>query len=149
MIVVPTLIRSAIQGITRSPFAARETQRLNPTRELFIIALGILRFHLHYSACMYDRLLVIAHKTLCCAVDVQRSSVRFLGSLVLNLWDCGGQDAFYENYFNSQRDHTFRDVAVLIYVFDAQSADIEVCCQTYSLDLHTLAHFGKQSITLA
>ncbi len=30
------------------------------------------------------------------------SHVRFLGNLVLNLWDCGGQDAFYESYFEMQ-----------------------------------------------
>lgn len=31
---------------------------------------------------------------------------------MLNLWDCGGQDVFYEAYFASQREHTFRNVAV-------------------------------------
>lgn len=44
---------------------------------------------------------------------------------MLNLWDCGGQDAFYENYFESQRDHIFRNVELLIYVFDIESAQIE------------------------
>lgn len=28
--------------------------------------------------------------TLCFTVDVEHSHVRFLGNLVLNLWDCGG-----------------------------------------------------------
>jgi hypothetical protein len=50
------------------------------------------------------------------AVDVEHSHVRFLGDLVLNLWDCGGQEAFMENYFASQRHNIFRNVAVLIYV---------------------------------
>ena len=59
-------------------------------------------------------------------MDVQHSSVRFLGSLVLNLWDCGGQDAFYESYFQSRREHVFRNVAVLIYVFDVSSSDVDV-----------------------
>lgn len=58
-------------------------------------------------------------------LDVEHSHVRFLGNLVLNLWDCGGQDAFYESYFESQRDHIFRSVEVLIYVFDIQSRDME------------------------
>lgn len=58
-------------------------------------------------------------------LDVEHSHVRFLGNLVLNLWDCGGQDAFYENYFESQRDHIFSNVAVLIYVFDIESAQTE------------------------
>lgn len=47
------------------------------------------------------------------AVDVEHSHVRFLGNLVLNLWDCGGQEAFMENYFASQRDNIFRNVEVI------------------------------------
>jgi GTPase SAR1 family protein len=44
--------------------------------------------------------------------NVENSDLRFLGNLHLNLWDCGGQDVFMENYFESQRDHIFRNVAV-------------------------------------
>ncbi len=51
--------------------------------------------------------------------------MRFLGNLVLNLWDCGGQEAFMENYFSSQRDHIFRNVEVLIYVFDIESRELQ------------------------
>ncbi len=64
-------------------------------------------------------------------LDVEHSHVRFLGNLVLNLWDCGGQDAFYENYFESQRDHIFSNVAVLIYVFDIESPQMEKDLQYY------------------
>jgi Ras-related GTP-binding protein A/B len=56
-------------------------------------------------------------------IDVEHSHVRFLGNLVLNLWDCGGQEAFMENYFSSQKDHIFRNVEVLIYVFDIESRE--------------------------
>ena len=31
----------------------------------------------------------------------------------LNLWDCGGQEAFMENYFTSQRENIFRNVEVI------------------------------------
>lgn len=58
-------------------------------------------------------------------IDVEHSHVRFLGNLVLNLWDCGGQEAFMETYFTSQRDNVFRNVEVLIYVFDVESREIE------------------------
>ncbi|EDO37935.1 predicted protein [Nematostella vectensis] len=58
-------------------------------------------------------------------IDVEHSHVRFLGNLVLNLWDCGGQEAFMENYFASQRDNIFRSVEVLIYVFDVESRELE------------------------
>jgi len=58
-------------------------------------------------------------------IDVEHSHVRFLGNLVLNLWDCGGQEAFMENYFSSQRDHIFRNVEVLIYIFDVESRELQ------------------------
>lgn len=44
---------------------------------------------------------------------------------MLNLWDCGGQYRFYESYFDSQRDTIFRNVEVLIYVFDIDSGDLD------------------------
>jgi Ras-related GTP-binding protein A/B len=56
-------------------------------------------------------------------VDVAKSRVRFLGDLVLSLWDCGGQDLFMEQFFQSQREHIFKNVEVLIYVFDVTSKD--------------------------
>jgi Ras-related GTP-binding protein A/B len=58
-------------------------------------------------------------------IDVEHSHVRFLGNLVLNLWDCGGQEIFMENYFTTQRDNVFRNVEVLIYVFDVESREVE------------------------
>jgi Ras-related GTP-binding protein A/B len=48
--------------------------------------------------------------------EIERSQVKFLGNLYLNLWDCGGQFDFIEKYM--QQDVIFSDVAVLIYVFD-------------------------------
>jgi Ras-related GTP-binding protein A/B len=35
------------------------------------------------------------------------------------------QEAFMENYFTSQRDNIFRNVEVLIYVFDVESRELE------------------------
>lgn len=58
-------------------------------------------------------------------LDVEHHHVRFLGDLVLNLWDCGGQDAFYESYFERDRETIFRSVEVLIYVFDIESENPE------------------------
>jgi len=58
---------------------------------------------------------------LAATIYVEHSHVRFLGNLALNLWDCGGQEAFMKDYFSSQRDHIFRNVEVLIYVFDVES----------------------------
>ncbi|KAJ9452531.1 Ras-related GTP-binding protein A [Diplonema papillatum] len=52
--------------------------------------------------------------------EVEYSHVRFLGNLVLNLWDCGGQVSFVKNYLSTQEKHVFSNVAVLIYVFDIE-----------------------------
>lgn len=54
-------------------------------------------------------------------IDVEHSHVKFLGNLALNLWDCGGQDHFMDTYLESQRDHIFQNVEVLIHVFDVES----------------------------
>jgi len=56
-------------------------------------------------------------------MEVEHSTVRFLGNLTLSLWDCGGQDRFMENYFELQREQIFKNVEVLIYVFDIESAE--------------------------
>uniref|UniRef100_A0A5K3EQP0 Ras-related GTP-binding protein A n=1 Tax=Mesocestoides corti TaxID=53468 RepID=A0A5K3EQP0_MESCO len=58
-------------------------------------------------------------------MDVEHVHLRFLGGLVLNLWDCGGQEGFMESYFVNQRENIFRNVEVLIYVFDVESQDVK------------------------
>jgi len=71
-------------------------------------------------------------------MDVEHAHVRFLGNLVLNIWDCGGQEAFMENYFTSQKDQIFRNVEVLIYVFDVESRELEKDYHYYQTCLEAL-----------
>lgn len=80
------------------------------------------------------------------SVDVEHSHVRFLGNLVLNLWDCGGQEAFMENYFVSQRDNIFRNVEVLIYVFDVESREMEKDMHYYQSCLEAILHVNIISL---
>ena len=54
---------------------------------------------------------------------MEQNHVRFLGDLVLNLWDCGGQDSFMDTYLSTQRSTIFQHVAVLIYVFDIETRE--------------------------
>ncbi|SOV08591.1 related to GTR1 - GTP-binding protein [Ustilago sp. UG-2017a] len=56
-------------------------------------------------------------------LDVEHSHVRFLGNLVLNLWDCGGQQSYMDSYLDKQRSQVFSNVGVLIYVFDLVGAE--------------------------
>lgn len=96
-------------------------------------------------------------------IDVEHTQFKFLGSLLLNLWDCGGcvvrvspftvyfparctgltaynsnsQDAFTETYLGPQKSHMFSDVGVLIYVFDVESRSLE---GSSSRDLATYAN---------
>eukprot|EP00474_Spongospora_subterranea_P002442 CRZ02900.1 hypothetical protein [Spongospora subterranea] len=72
---------------------------------------------------IFANYIAIGTQRLLPTLEVEHNYVRFLGSLVLNLWDCGGQDRFMENYFKSQRDHIFKNVEVLIYVFDITSKE--------------------------
>ena len=47
--------------------------------------------------------------------------MRLMGDLVLDLWDCGDQDSFMDNYLSTQRPTIFQHVAVLIYAFDIET----------------------------
>jgi len=77
-------------------------------------------------------------------MNVEHAHVRFLNDLVLNLWDCGGQDRFYKSYFESQRDHIFRNVEMLVYVFDVKSVD-EKDLQYYEDSLNSLYELSPES----
>jgi Ras-related GTP-binding protein A/B len=45
--------------------------------------------------------------------------ISFIGIIIIS------QEAFMENYFASQRDNIFRNVEVLIYVFDVESRELD------------------------
>ncbi|EKV12105.1 Small monomeric GTPase (Gtr1), putative [Penicillium digitatum] len=78
-------------------------------------------------------------------IDVEHSHVKFMGNLTLNLWDCGGQDAFMETYLASQRGNIFSDVAVLIYVFDIESREVERDLDTYHAIIEALREFSPNA----
>lgn len=78
-------------------------------------------------------------------IDVEHSRVKFLGNLVLNLWDCGGQDAFTESYLTSQKQYVFSDVGVLIYVFDIESRELERDLQTYGAVVSALEQYSSRA----
>lgn len=78
-------------------------------------------------------------------IDVEHSHVRFLGNLVLNLWDCGGQEAFMENYFASQRENIFRSVEVMIYVFDVESREFDKDLHYYQSCLEAILQNSPQA----
>ncbi|KAF2703461.1 hypothetical protein K504DRAFT_463523 [Pleomassaria siparia CBS 279.74] len=71
-------------------------------------------------------------------IDVEHSNIKFMGNLMLNLWDCGGQDGFVENYLTHQRNHVFGSVAVLIFVFDIESREFQADVISYSAIIRAL-----------
>ena len=78
-------------------------------------------------------------------LDVEHTNVRFLGNLVLNLWDCGGQYRFYENYFDAQKETMFRNVELLIYVFDVESSEIETEITHFDNVLEALETYSPEA----
>lgn len=73
------------------------------------------------------------------------TDVNFLGNLVLNLWDCGGQDRFMEKYFESQRDQIFRSVQLLVYVFDVSSTTFENDLYYFERCINALSENSKEA----
>ena len=53
------------------------------------------------------------------------------------------QEAFMENYFASQRHTIFRNVAVLIYVFDVESRELEKDFHYFQSCLSSIAEVGR------
>ena len=98
--------KTSMRSIIFANYSAKDTRRLGATSKT-----KSNRFELN--------------RTFSISVDVEQSYVRFLGNLILNLWDCGGQEAFMESYFITQKDNIFKNVEVLIYVFDVQTPELE------------------------
>jgi Ras-related GTP-binding protein A/B len=78
-------------------------------------------------------------------IDVEQNHVRFLGDLILNLWDCGGQDAFMDSYLTTQRSTIFQHVGVLIYVFDVETHEMHKDLEYYRDCLDGLRQFSPDA----
>jgi len=78
-------------------------------------------------------------------VDVAESKIKFMGNLSLNLWDCGGQDKLMKHFLSSQKDTIFKNVEVLIYVFDVESDKIEEDMRDYKACIQNLNTFSKNA----
>ncbi|KAF2153556.1 hypothetical protein K461DRAFT_142156 [Myriangium duriaei CBS 260.36] len=75
-------------------------------------------------------------------IDVEHSNIRFMGNLMLNLWDCGGQAGFTENFLTSSRSQVFASVAVLIFVFDVESREFNADLVNYSSIITALREYS-------
>ncbi|KAH3668044.1 hypothetical protein OGAPHI_001798 [Ogataea philodendri] len=83
-------------------------------------------------------------------IDVEHSNLRFLNNMTLNLWDCGGQDAFMENFLNNDSDsqnvnsssNIFKKCEVLIHVFDVESKEVQKDIEIFKRVLDNLHKFS-------
>ncbi|KAJ7578457.1 Gtr1/RagA G protein conserved region-domain-containing protein [Mycena floridula] len=78
-------------------------------------------------------------------IDVEQNHVRFLGDLILNLWDCGGQEAFMDSYLTTQRSTIFQHVGVMIYVFEVENSDLTKDLEYYRDCMDSLKQFSPQA----
>ena len=51
--------------------------------------------------------------------EVAETRLKFMGNLIFNLLDCGGQEQFMKQYFETKRESIFSKVGVLIFVVEA------------------------------
>ncbi|KAJ2353689.1 GTP-binding protein gtr1 [Coemansia erecta] len=75
-------------------------------------------------------------------IDVEHSTVQFMGDLNLNIWDCGGQHKYLDNYLSEQKENIFGNVEVLIYVFDLETNNRESEYTLYDECLQSLATYS-------
>ncbi|CDK28654.1 unnamed protein product [Kuraishia capsulata CBS 1993] len=82
-------------------------------------------------------------------IDVEHSNLRFLNNMTLNLWDCGGQDIFMENFLNnssnaSSANNIFTKCEVLIHVFDVESKEVSKDIEIFQRVLKNLHQFSPE-----
>ena len=53
--------------------------------------------------------------------EVAETRLKFMGNLIFNLFDCGGQEEFIEQYFQTKKEKIFSKVEVLIFVIEAEN----------------------------
>lgn len=82
-------------------------------------------------------------------IDVEHSNLRFLNNMTLNLWDCGGQDVFMDNFLNNTDDknsnsnsNIFKKCEVLIHVFDVESKEVAKDIDTFRRVLENLSKYS-------
>jgi Ras-related GTP-binding protein A/B len=81
-------------------------------------------------------------------IDVEHSNLRFLNNMTLNLWDCGGQDVFMDNFLsnagdsNNNSNNIFKKCEVLIHVFDVESKEVAKDINTFKRVLENLSKFS-------
>ncbi|KAJ2546721.1 GTP-binding protein gtr1 [Coemansia sp. RSA 1933] len=78
-------------------------------------------------------------------IDVEHSTIQFLGELNLNIWDCGGQHKYLDNYLNEEKESIFGNVEVLIYVFDLETTNKESEYTLYDDCLRKLSMFSRDA----
>ncbi|KAJ2160241.1 Golgi apyrase [Coemansia sp. RSA 552] len=78
-------------------------------------------------------------------IDVEHSTVQFMGDLNLNIWDCGGQRKYLDNYLNEQKENIFGNVEVLIYVFDLETSNRESEYALYDDCLEKLSQYSPDA----
>ncbi|KAH9945809.1 Gtr1/RagA G protein conserved region-domain-containing protein [Epithele typhae] len=78
-------------------------------------------------------------------IDVEQNHLRFLGDLILNLWDCGGQDAFMDSYLSTQQGTIFQHVGVMIYVFEVETRNLEKDLEYYKSCLGALQKYSPNA----
>jgi Ras-related GTP-binding protein A/B len=94
--------KTSMRSIIFANYIARETNRIGATSTpspLFAF-LNICFSWPHFF--VWNVILIFA-RSLCRAVGVEHSNMRFVGNLTLNLHDCGGQEGFMKDYLSEQR----------------------------------------------
>lgn len=53
--------------------------------------------------------------------EVAETRSKFMGNLSISILDCGGQEEFIKQYFETKREQIFSQVEVLIFVIEAEN----------------------------
>ena len=78
-------------------------------------------------------------------IKTEASMVSFFNDLELSIWDCGGQDIFFEEMLSTMEREVFSEAAVLIYVFDVTTETAAHDLQYFSRTLQSLHRLSPRA----
>ncbi|KAE9525103.1 hypothetical protein AGLY_014517 [Aphis glycines] len=74
---------------------------------------------------IFDNYEPIDTRRLCATNEIETTHFPFLGHMLFNIKDCGGQDTFFNDYLSHKRRHLFHNIDVFVYLFEAKNGDEE------------------------
>jgi len=78
-------------------------------------------------------------------IGQDKTKLKLLGKLPVTLWDCGGQPKLMEQYFNTKKEIIFKNVEILIFLFDVTTKELDKDLSNYDNAIKSIIELSKDA----